>query len=115
MSEQKNIGNVGENAVCDYLKDKGFKILVRNYFVRGGEIDIIAENERFLIFVEVKTRKDYKSAVESVTPRKIRLIKNAALKYLSDNDTQLQPRFDVACVILQNNRINAIEYIENAF
>lgn len=115
MSEQKIIGNIGEDAVCRHLKNKGFKILVRNYFVRGGEIDIIAADDNFLIFVEVKTRKDYKSAVESVTPKKIKLIKAAALKFISENATQLQPRFDVACVIFENNRIKAIEYIENAF
>lgn len=115
MSEQKTIGNIGENAVCDYLVNNGYKILEHNYFIRGGEIDIIARNDEFLVFVEVKTRKDYKSAVESVTQKKIGFIKKTALKFLSENKFDLQPRFDVACVVLENEHIKAIEYIENAF
>lgn len=51
------MGRRGETAVCSYLMERGYKILTRNYRIRGGEIDIIAQKEEILAFVEVKTRK----------------------------------------------------------
>ena len=50
-------GKKGENYVSEYLKEKGFKIIYRNYHSRYGEIDIICEDEKYIVFVEVKVRK----------------------------------------------------------
>ena len=58
---QKNArkrGNRGEDAVCRYLRLRGWRILERNFTVKGGEIDLIAESEDTLVFVEVKGRTD---------------------------------------------------------
>ena len=51
-------GNLGEAAVCEYLVQQGAEILCRNFTVRGGEIDIVARQGEYLLFVEVKTRRD---------------------------------------------------------
>ena len=51
------IGRLGEESVCTYLENLGYKIIVRNYRIKGGEIDIIAQNDEYTAFVEVKARK----------------------------------------------------------
>ena len=53
------IGKSGEDRACRFLKRKGYKIVDRNYFSRFGEIDIIAQNKEYLVFVEVKTRSNF--------------------------------------------------------
>ena len=65
-------GAWGENAAAEWLVSRGWHILGRNYRTRFGELDIIAENERFLVFFEVKTRRNarFAAACEAVTPAK---------------------------------------------
>ncbi|HOV41406.1 MAG TPA: YraN family protein, partial [Oscillospiraceae bacterium] len=74
--DKKEMGRLGEEAVCRLLSGKGFKIVSRNFTVRGGEIDIIAESDEIIAFVEVKTRKadSMLNGFESVTKSKQRLI-----------------------------------------
>lgn len=115
MSTAKNIGDLGENAVCTYLERKGFEILKRNYRIQGGEIDIVARNSEFIIFVEVKTRKNILDAYESITTAKKSYILRSAQRYIYDNNIDLQPRFDAAFVVANKGRIESIDYIENAF
>ena len=50
-------GQTGEDAVCEYLEDKGYRVAARNFRIRGGEIDIISTKGEYLVFTEVKTRK----------------------------------------------------------
>lgn len=78
------VGNQGENLACEYLKKQGYKILERNYRIRGGEIDIVAMDKNYLVFVEVKTRYShgYGLPVESMTPWKIRFLLKTAKFYL---------------------------------
>ena len=66
------IGRLGETAVCRQLEQQGYSIVRRNFCVRGGEIDIIAENGEYLAFVEVKTRKpnSLTSGFDDVTAKK---------------------------------------------
>ncbi len=54
--DRQELGRFGENAVAYYLEKKGYRILKRNYRVKGGELDIIAEKDGVVAFVEVKTR-----------------------------------------------------------
>ncbi len=114
---KKEIGNFGEMAVCKYLEKYGYTVLKRNYCIRGGEIDIIAYNSEIIAFVEVKTRKkgSMVSGFEAVNERKKGLIIKTASDFCCKNPTDLQPRFDVAEVIVVNNRIEKINYISNAF
>ena len=115
-------GSTGESLVARFLSDKGFKVLNRNYQCRFGEIDIIAENSNFIIFVEVKTRKE-KSAVpieEAVDFRKKKRMILTAEDYLMKSPSEKQPRFDVALVTVKTDDSNSkdkysLKYIENAF
>src|SRR5689334_13579858 len=77
-------GNYGEELACKFLKEKGYKILERNYRIRGGEIDIITREEDYLVFVEVKTRysHDFGLPEESITPWKIKALLKTALFYI---------------------------------
>lgn len=80
----KTVGDKGEDIACDFLKKQGYKILERNFRIRGGEIDIVAKDKNYLVFVEVKTRYsyDYGLPVESITPWKIKYLLKTAQFYL---------------------------------
>jgi putative endonuclease len=113
-------GVMGEQAVCDYLKEKRFTILKRNFSCRYGEVDIIATDREFILFCEVKTRGRFSlaSPASFVTKQKQRRIITAALFFLSGYNTDLQPRFDVFEVFLNDDLppvIEGINHIENAF
>lgn len=110
-------GKIGEEYVCGYLKEMGYSILARNYRIRGGEIDIIAENGEFIAFVEVKSRRpdSFVSGFEAVGERKKGLIIKTACDYCRKNPTDLQPRFDIAQVTVGNGIVLDIDYIFNAY
>lgn len=111
------IGKLGEEAVCSYLIDNGYNIRVKNYRIKGGEIDIIADNGDFIAFVEVKTRKpdSLVTGFEAISQRKRGLIIKTAADYCRRYPNMLQPRFDIAQVIFDGKRICSIDYIKNAF
>lgn len=114
------LGQWGEEQVTEKLRREGWSIVARNFRCRMGELDIVAENGRFLAFVEVKLRKDdrFGSACEAVTPAKQRKLRTAAEFYLIGRPTRLQPRFDVAEVYAPQGVHTVtpdIYYIENAF
>lgn len=71
-TQRRKAGNIGEDAVCGFLVRHGYEIIKRNFTVRGGEIDIIAEKADIIAFVEVKTREhgSLTSAEEAVDPVK---------------------------------------------
>ena len=91
------LGRWGEGIAAEYLRKKRYTIVAANYRCRFGEIDLIAENRQFLVFVEVKLRKSaaFAEAMEFVDRRKHERLKETAAIYLSQNETQKQPRFDV--------------------
>ena len=117
MMKKSEIGKMGEDIVCDYLKNRGYTIIVRNYRIKGGEIDIIAKNDDFLAFVEVKTRKkdSLVTGFEAVNNRKKGLIIKTAADYCTKNPCMLQPRFDVAQVIIEAGKLLDVDYIFNAY
>lgn len=112
-------GRLGEDAVCRLLQQRGHEILERNYHRRCGEIDIISKCGGFVIFTEVKSRKrgSMVSGLEAVDFRKQAKIIRTADLWLSDNDTGLQPRYDIAEVTLAGSipRVVGIEIYEDAF
>lgn len=114
---RKELGDFGERVAALYLEKKGYKILCRNYRVKGGEIDIIAEKDGIIAFVEVKTRApDYISGgFEAVTNRKKRLIIKTAEQYSFKHPHELQPRFDAVEIITDGKRVTGFNYVENAF
>ncbi|MBQ6181518.1 MAG: YraN family protein [Ruminococcus sp.] len=110
-------GRLGEESVCAYLTERGYRIAARNYRIKGGEIDIIAENGDYLVFVEVKARRpdSLVTGFEAVNKRKRGLIIKTAADYCCKHPSMLQPRFDVAQVIVQEGRVLSIDYIPNAY
>lgn len=112
-------GKLGEDYACEFLIKKGYKIIDRNYHSRFGEIDIIAVNNDFIVFTEVKTReKNYSvSPLEAVTIGKRKKIIKTALLYLQKNETSRQPRFDVIGITSETDffKVISLEHIENAF
>lgn len=120
MFDSLKIGKKGEDIAVCYLENRGYKILDRNYYSRYGEIDIIAEKENYIVFVEVKIRRVgtpfiAAEAVDTIKQKKI--IKTATI-YLSQTGTGLQPRFDVIAILF-NKKLGRCDYtvdhIENAF
>ncbi|MBU4269688.1 YraN family protein [Candidatus Dependentiae bacterium] len=116
MDERTQLGILGEQAVADYLKKQNFKIVNINYKTRYGEIDIIAQKDEYLLFVEVKTRiNEYFPISNVITYTKQRKIINTAKLFIQINNIfDKVCRFDVATAILKNNKFD-INYIENAF
>ena len=97
MGRNNLTGAWGEALAAQYLQKKRFKIIATNYRTRFGEIDLIAANHHFLVFVEVKLRKSDKfaNAFEYVDLHKQERLRTTAGIYLSQHPTDLQPRFDV--------------------
>ena len=117
MENKKLLGRWGEQAAADYLKKKKDKIVGMNYACRVGEIDVIAENRDYIVFVEVKQRKnaDFAEAKEFVTAAKQQRVIMTAQLWLQSNPTEKQPRFDVIEVYGENGASEKINHIENAF
>ena len=116
------VGRAGENFVAQYLKSKGYIIIKRNWRdSRYGELDIVAENQECIAFVEVKTRQRNAlvSGLEAVDFGKQQRTKNAAQTFMRRLRTKLPPRIDVAEVTLISEKDGLFEfelnYIENAF
>lgn len=116
-TQRRKAGNIGEDAVCGFLVRHGYEIIKRNFTVRGGEIDIIAEKADIIAFVEVKTRTvgSMTSAEEAVDLRKQRLIITTAQAYLQNAAQPLQCRFDVAVVETEGGKVKKLRYYVNAF
>ena len=97
MGRNNITGAWGEQIAAAYLLKEKYRIIGTNYRCRFGEIDIIAANRTYLVFAEVKLRKSsaFASAAEFVDQRKQERLRTTAELYLSENPTQLQPRFDV--------------------
>ncbi len=109
------LGKKGEEIALDYLKRNGFRILERNYRTRYGEVDIIAEENGTLVFIEVKTRSNdlFGHPVEAVTKEKQERIKRLALFYLRNLKREMPVRFDVISINLES--LPDIEHIRYAF
>jgi len=106
-------GNEGEDIACQYLEQKGYCIIARNYRRPCGEIDIIAADKKTLVFVEVKKRASnaFGGPIAAVTRAKQHKIVLTAQYYLKENAPKFDNiRFDVVCLLPGN-----IEHIEQAF
>ena len=119
MSEgRQHLGKKGENLASDFLKARGYTILSRNYRRRSGEIDIIAMEGDYLVFIEVKTRRgtSHGHPLEAITARKQRQISKVAQCYLAENNLfDKEARFDVVSVVMSKSNQAQIEIITNAF
>ncbi len=111
---KRAVGSKYELLAVDYMEEQGMRILERNYRCKQGEIDIVGKEAQYLLFVEVKYRKNTSSGypAEAVTPAKQKRIYQIARHYLYEHhlseDTPV--RFDVVAILGQE-----IQYIRNAF
>ena len=124
------LGALGEKLAADYLEKDGYTIVEKNKRLGKNEIDIIAEDKDFLVFVEVKTRSVahegwglYGSPARAVDSKKRGNTVKAAIDYLRSNYTEKQPRIDVIEVYMKERdaektlypQILSINHIRNAF
>ena len=122
---RRRLGDRGERLACKHLEARGFEVLERNFRTRRGELDVVARNERFLVFCEVKTRVLSEAAgplgpFAAIGPRKRRRLWLMAREWLA---TRTVPgprppelRFDAIGVEFDAaGRMTALEHLEDAF
>ena len=117
LNRQQQFGKKSESIAIKYLKKKGYKILEQNYSNKLGEIDIIAQDKKTLVFVEVKARRsaNFGHPKWAITSKKKRKISMVALHYLkSTRQSGIKARFDVVAMTSTNDKPE-IELIKNAF
>ena len=121
---QKDFGKIGEKIAEKYLKDKGYKILARNFVFRlpgnpqKGELDIVAQKEDVISFVEVKTLRNASqiSPEEKVNLSKQRKLRLAAESWLMKNKIPLNSKWQIDIVAIEKNyKGTKISHFENAF
>ena len=120
MGRNNITGAWGEALAASYLQKKKYKIVANGYRCRFGEIDLIVEDKNYLVFVEVKLRKDnrFANAADFVDAHKQQRIRTTAEIYLSQFPTELQPRFDVIEIYAPEGVATAkpvIRHLEDAF
>ncbi len=118
-TDKRKLGDLGEQIAVQYLREKGYSILERNYSSKLGEIDIIAAINKDIYFIEVKTRtrNDYGLPQEAVNQAKQRKIIKTAVAYLkSKGYSDHNCRFDIISILMdKDNNFQTIDYLENAF
>lgn len=120
MGKSNLAGAWGEALAAEYLRKKHYRLVASGYRCRFGEIDLIVENKKFLVFVEVKLRKNgsFAKAMEYVDRRKQDRLRTTASVYLADHPTRLQPRFDVVEIYAPEGTATAVPrilHLEDAF
>jgi putative endonuclease len=117
MATSKALGDDGEQLALKYLEKKGLKLITRNFRQRGGEIDLIMQDAKALVFIEVRRRQSeqFGSALESVTYQKQQRLIQTAQYYLQQNKRIYSSyRFDVVGILPLNNDFN-INWVKDAF
>ena len=117
MSKHSKIGVKGEQTAADFLLNKGYAILHRNWRSGSKEVDIIAFKDDLLVIVEIKTRSSTRFAFpeEAVNKKKQQFLKLAAEAFMDANRQYLNCRFDIISIIMKNDAIREIVHFEEAF
>ncbi|WP_374360968.1 YraN family protein [Cloacibacterium sp.] len=117
MADHNDFGKLAEELAENFLVEKNYKILAKNYRYLKAEIDIIAQFENQIVIVEVKARATdaFMLPQEAINKKKIRLIVSAANEFLETNNIELETRFDVISVLPNEKGKLEITHIENAF
>jgi putative endonuclease len=116
MAKHNDFGKLGEELAVNYLMEKGYEILERNWRNVHKEIDIIAKDGNELVIVEVKARQtdEHGDPDVAVTSRKQNLLVSAANSYIIKNKIDLNTRFDIISIILRNGK-PIVDHIKDAF
>ncbi|MGV8963867.1 MAG: YraN family protein [Candidatus Saccharimonadaceae bacterium] len=116
MAQHNELGKEGEKAAANFLRNEGYKVVIQNWTMHRHEIDIIAEDDEFIIFVEVKTRtsRQWGNPEDFIGRTKIKRIVEAADLYLQLNDIDKPARFDIIASVW-NGESFEIEHIDDAF
>lgn len=116
MAEHNSLGKIGEDFAVNYLSEKGYKILERNYRFKRSEIDIIAQFKNLLIAVEVKTRSriDLGLPQDFLKPTQIKRMVRAMDHFMDKNNREEEVRFDVLAIYVHGNKME-LEHLEDAF
>ena len=120
MGRNNIAGAWGEERAAEYLRKKHYTLVAAGYYCKFGEIDLIVKDRRYLVFVEVKLRKNagFARALEYVDHSKQERLRKTASLYLAENPTRLQPRFDVIEIYAPHGIQTAdpeIYHLEDAF
>jgi putative endonuclease len=110
------IGLLGEQLACDYLRKKDFQIIDRNYRFKKNEVDIIAKKDNQLIIIEVKTRQtaEIGEPWQAVTRNKQKQIIQVANQYVQSKNIELNTRFDIISIV-HNSYRTELKHLEGAF
>ena len=116
MAKHNKLGKEGELIAFMFLQKENFRILKTNWRYQKAEVDIIAQKDDFLVFVEVKTRGSKKvgKPEEAIDKKKIALYKDAAEGYLEQYPYDAEIRFDVISIVIVKDETQ-IEYFPDAF
>ena len=116
MAQHNELGKKGEQLAVDFLLNNGYDIVERNYRFDKAEVDIIAQKSDVLAIVEVKTRStlDFGNPQDFVKPKQIKNLVKAVDEYVTENDLDLEVRFDIIAIVKQGKSFE-IEHLENAF
>ncbi len=116
MAEHNELGKLGEEMAVEFLKKEGYTILQTNYTFQKAEIDILAEKAAVLAVVEVKTRSslDFGLPQDFVKPKKIQLLVKAVDAFVTQNDLDLEVRFDIIAIHKEDKSF-VIEHLIDAF
>lgn len=116
MTSASERGTVAERLACDYLQEQGLTLVARNYRCRVGELDLVMNDGRFVVFVEVRYRRNsrYGTPAETVTHTKQQRLIRAAKHYIQRHGFNLPCRFDII-TITQVKGKNTLDWIQDAF
>ncbi|MFP3974660.1 MAG: YraN family protein [Dehalococcoidia bacterium] len=119
MTHRSKLGRFGEKVAGGYLRRHGYKVLQTNYRTRAGEIDIVAQKGEYLVFVEVRTKRDtdFGTPEESIRQSKKEKLAALAELYIQSHESysSMPWRIDVVAVeVRQDGKVSRVELIENA-
>lgn len=116
MAEHNDIGNIGEDLAQSHLEAKGYNVLALNFRSGKNEVDIIAQQGDFIVFVEVKTRTSsfFGEPFHAVSRDKQRRTIAAANAYMEKHGVMLEARFDIISIVINQDK-HRIDHLEEAY
>jgi putative endonuclease len=117
MNDNKTTGQRGEDLAAEYLLTKGYTLLARNWRFRHWEVDIIANRDKYLHFIEVKTRTSlrYGQPEESITREKMVCLRNIAEEYQYQHPEWQYIQFDVIAITITGDHLRELFVIEDVY